>query len=65
MFIQNTSITQHTMLCCNLGDCDMNFHHYENFSPKNISLVTKSDLVLFRQYNDSDNLNPFSSPCVL
>lgn len=59
MFIQNTSITQHTMLCYNLGDCDMKFHHYENFGPENISLVTKSDSVLFRQCNDSDNLNPF------
>ena len=59
MFIQNTSITQHTMLCYNFGDCDMNFHHYEKFSHKNISLVTKSDSVLFRQCNVSDNLNPF------
>jgi len=59
MFIQNTSSTHHTMLCCNVGDCDVNFHHYENFIPKNISLVIKSHLVLFRQCNDSDNLNHF------
>jgi len=59
MFIQNTSITQHSMLCYNVEDCDVNVHHYETFCPKNISLVIKSDLVLIRECNDSDNLNPF------
>lgn len=54
-----SSKTQQTMLCYTLGDCDMNFHHFKNFSPKNISLVTKSDSVFFWQCNDSDNLNPF------
>ena len=43
----------------------MNLHHFKNFSPKNISLVTKPNSVFFWQCNDSDNLNPFFKDLVL